>query len=76
MIWILSFSNYIPSGPLSPSSHEMRDDPFLGQYTRKSQNIRRRGDEVWKVVSMTGNGMMTCQGDLLVANPYLRVTTY
>jgi hypothetical protein len=38
---ILSFSRYLPSSPLAPSSHEMRDNPFLGQYTQKSQNVRR-----------------------------------
>jgi hypothetical protein len=27
-------------GPSTSSSHEMRDNPFLGQYTRKSQKIR------------------------------------
>jgi hypothetical protein len=38
---ILSFSIYLPSGPSTPSSHEMRDNPFLGQYTQKSQKVRR-----------------------------------
>jgi hypothetical protein len=28
-------------GPSSPSSHRMRDNPFLGQYTLKSQEIRK-----------------------------------
>jgi hypothetical protein len=30
IIRILSFSNHLPFGPSSPSSHEMRDNPFLG----------------------------------------------
>jgi hypothetical protein len=47
----------------TPSLIEMRDNPFLVQYTQKSQKIRRRGDEVWKVVSVIRNGMMNFQGD-------------
>jgi hypothetical protein len=43
----------------------MRDNPFLGQYT-KDKEMR---DEVWKVVSMVGNGMMTYQGDLPMEKP-------
>jgi hypothetical protein len=50
----------------------MRDNPFLGQYT-KDKEMR---DEVWKVVSMVGNGMMTYQGDLPMEKLSLRVTTY
>jgi hypothetical protein len=30
IIRLLSFSSYLPSGPSSPSSHEMRGNPFLG----------------------------------------------
>jgi hypothetical protein len=76
MIFILSFSNYIPSRPSAPSSHEMRDNPFLWRYTKKTQKIRRRGDEVWNVVSMIDNGTMNFQGDLPVENTSPRVTTY
>jgi hypothetical protein len=35
--------NNNPSGPSTPSSHRMRDNPFLGQYTLKSQEIRKWG---------------------------------
>jgi hypothetical protein len=38
---VLSFSSYLPSRPSSLSSHEMSDNPFLGQYTQKSQKVRR-----------------------------------
>jgi hypothetical protein len=30
-----------PSGPSTPSSYRMRDNPFLGQYTLKSQEKRK-----------------------------------
>ena len=43
------------SWPSTPSSHEMRNNPFLGQYTWISQKVRRWGDEVWKVTSMFRN---------------------
>jgi hypothetical protein len=76
MILSLYFFIYIPVGPSSPSSHEMRDNPFLGQYTQKYQKIRRQGDEMWKVVSMIGNGTMNFQQNIPVANPSLRMTTY
>jgi hypothetical protein len=39
----------------------MRYKPFLGSISPKTQNIRNRGEEVWKVVSMDGNGMKTLQ---------------
>jgi hypothetical protein len=32
-----------PFGPSSPSSHRMRGNPFLGQYTLKSKEIRKWG---------------------------------
>jgi len=38
--WILYFSSYILPGPLAPSSHEMRYNPFLCQYTQKYQKKR------------------------------------
>ena len=50
------------------------DNPFLGQYTRKTQKVRRWGDEVWKVESMVKSGTMTRQYDILVEEFYLRVT--
>ena len=33
--WLLTFASYNTSGPLAPSSHEMRYKPFLGQYAQK-----------------------------------------
>jgi hypothetical protein len=35
--------NNNPSGSSTPSSHRMRDNPFLGQYTLKSQEIKTNG---------------------------------
>jgi hypothetical protein len=64
------------SGPPNPSSHRRRENPFLGQYTLKSQ-------EIWK-----WRGMMMKNGkygrerydgplrEFLIANPFLRKTTY
>jgi hypothetical protein len=62
------------SGPLAPSSHEMRYKPFLGSMNPKTQKMRKQGEEVWKVVSMSGNGTMTLQGDPPVATLFPRVT--
>jgi hypothetical protein len=41
-MWILFFTQHQPHGHLSPSSHRMRDDPFLGKYTLKSLEIRKQ----------------------------------
>jgi hypothetical protein len=30
---LLSFASYLPYGPSAPSSHKMRDNRFLSQYT-------------------------------------------
>jgi hypothetical protein len=35
--------NNNPFGPSTPSSHRMRENPSLGQYTLKSQDIRKWG---------------------------------
>jgi hypothetical protein len=35
--------NNNPSRPSAPSSHRMRENPFLGQYTLKSQEIMKWG---------------------------------
>ena len=58
--------NNSSSGPLAPSSHRMRGNPFLGQYTLKSQEIRKWGEIV----------METPSREFLVANPFSRKTTY
>jgi hypothetical protein len=39
--WILTFSSYNTSGPLTPYSHKMRYKPFLGSMSPKSQNMRK-----------------------------------
>jgi hypothetical protein len=39
--------NTNPFGPLAPSSHRIRDNSFLGQYTLKSQEIRK-----WRGIMM------------------------
>jgi hypothetical protein len=59
--------NINPSGPSTPSFHRMRDNPFLGQYTLKSQEIRK-----WRGL-MVESGSLT---EFLVANPSPRKTTY
>jgi hypothetical protein len=68
--------NNNPFGPSTPSSHIMRDNPFLGHYTLKSQEIRK-----WGVLVMERGkyGQEWCDGssrDFLVANPFPRETTY
>jgi hypothetical protein len=68
--------NNNPSGPLAPSSHRMRDNPFLGQYTLKSQEIRKWGeisDESGKYGLEWYDGSSR---EFLVANPFPRKTTY
>jgi hypothetical protein len=68
--------NNNPFGPLSPSSHRMRDNPFLVQYTLKSQEIRKRRGE------MMGNGKYGWEWydgslrDFLASNPFPKKTTY
>jgi hypothetical protein len=54
----------------------MRDNPFLGQYTLKSQEIRK-----WRRIMMESGkyGWEWYDGSLwefLVANPFQRKTTY
>jgi hypothetical protein len=68
--------NTNPSQPLSPSSHRMRDNPFLGQYTLKSQEIRK-----WRGVMMENckYGQEQYDGllrDFPIANPFPKKTTY
>jgi hypothetical protein len=68
--------NTNPSGPLSPSSHRIRDNPFLGQYTLKSQEMRK-----WRGIMMENGkyGRERYDGslmDFLVANPFPKKTTY
>jgi hypothetical protein len=60
----------------TPSSHRMRDNPFLGQYTLNSQEIRK-----WSGTMMESckYGREQYDGSLKefpVANPSPRKTTY
>jgi hypothetical protein len=68
--------NINSSGPLAPSSHRMRDNPFFSQYTLKSQEIRKwRG----KMMEISKYGWERYGGSLRyfpVANPSPRKTTY
>jgi hypothetical protein len=52
----------------------MRYKPLLGLITLKTQKMRKKREEVWKVISMCGNGTMTLQGDPLVETLFLKVT--
>jgi hypothetical protein len=68
--------NINPYGPSTPSSHRMRDNTFLGQYTLKSQEIRK-----WWGMMMESfkYGREQYDGSLwefLVANLSPRKTTY
>jgi hypothetical protein len=68
--------NINPSGPSAPSSHRMRDNPFSGQYTLESQEIRK-----WRGIMMESGkyGREWCDSSLrefVVANPSLRKATY
>jgi hypothetical protein len=68
--------NINPSRPSTPSSHRMRDKPFLGQYTLIYQEIRK-----WRGIMMESGkyGWERYDGflrDFLVENPSLRKTTY
>jgi hypothetical protein len=65
-----------PSGPLSPSPHRMRDNPFLGQYTLKSKEIRK-----WMGIMMENSkyGWEWYDGslrDFQVENPFPKKITY
>jgi len=55
--------SYNTSRTLPPSSHEMRYKILLGSRDEKTQKMRKKGEKVWKVVSMSGNGTMALQGD-------------
>jgi hypothetical protein len=73
-LYILPNTN--PSGPLAPSSPRMRDNPFLGQYTLKSQETRK-----WRGIMMENGkyGQERYDGslrDFSVANPFPNKITY
>jgi hypothetical protein len=68
--------NINPSGPSAPSSHRMRDNPFLGQYTLKSQEIRKWGEIVMESGKYGRERYDGSSREFLVANPSPRKTTY
>jgi hypothetical protein len=73
---LLSFTQHQSLWAFNPSSHRMRDNPFLGQYTLKSQEIRK-----WREIMMESGkyGRERYDGSLrefIVANPSSRKTTY
>jgi hypothetical protein len=64
------------SRPLAPSSHRMRYNPFLGQYTLKSQEMRkwmRTMMESAKYVQECYNGSLR---EFPIENPSPKKTTY
>jgi hypothetical protein len=56
-------ASYNTYRPLSPSSHEMRCNPFLGSMNLETQKGRKWRGTYVKSGKMSGNGMMTFQGD-------------
>jgi hypothetical protein len=68
--------NNNPFGPSYPSSHRMRDNPFLGQYTLKSQEIRKLGEIVMKNGKYGWEWYDVSSREFLVENPSPRKTTY
>jgi hypothetical protein len=68
--------NTNPFRPLAPSSHRMRENPFLGQYTLKSQEIRKQRGimmENGKYGQEWYDGLLR---DFPIANPIPKKTTY
>jgi hypothetical protein len=68
--------NINPSGPSTPSSHRMRDNPFLGQYTLKYQEIRKWGKILMEIGKYGWEQYDGSSREFLVANPSPRKTTY
>jgi hypothetical protein len=68
--------NINPSGPSTPSSHRMRDNPFLGQYTLKSQEIRKWGEIMMESGKYSREQYDGSSREFLVANPSPWNTTY
>jgi hypothetical protein len=54
----------------------MRDNPFLGQYTLKSQEIRKWGEIVMESGKYGWERYDGYSREFLVANPSPRKTTY
>jgi hypothetical protein len=70
------FPNINPFGPSAPSSHRMRDNPLLGQYTLKSQEIRKWGEIVMESGKYGWERYDSVSREFLTANPSPRKTTY
>jgi hypothetical protein len=54
----------------------MRDNPFLGQYTLKSQDIRKCGALVMESGKYGHEWYDGCLREFLETNPFQRKTTY
>jgi hypothetical protein len=67
--------NINPSRPSTPSSHRMRDNPFFGQYTLKSQEIRKWGEIMMESGKYGWERYDGSSMEFLVANPSSRKTT-
>jgi hypothetical protein len=68
--------NTNPSGPLASSFHKMRDNPCLGQYTLKSQEIRKQRG---KMMENRRYGRERYDGslrDFPATNPFPKKTNY
>jgi hypothetical protein len=75
-IRILCFTQHQPLWDFSPSSHRMRDNPFLGQYTLKSQEIRKCTGIMMESGMYDHERYDGSLREFPVANPSLRKTTY
>ena len=68
--------NNNPYGPSTPSSHRMRDNPFLGQYTLKYQEIRKWGEIVMESGKYGRGWYDGSLMEFLVEKPSPKKTTY
>jgi hypothetical protein len=75
-IGIYIFSDNNPSEPSNPSPHRMRDNPFLGKCTLKSQEIRKWGIQVMESGKYGWEWYNGSSREFLVANQFLSKTTY
>jgi hypothetical protein len=68
--------NINPFEPSTPYSHRMRDNPFLGQYTLKSQEIRKWRGEMMESGKYGREWYNVSLREFLVVNTSPRKTTY
>jgi hypothetical protein len=68
--------NINPSRPSTSSSHRMRDNTFLGQYTLKSKEIRKLGETMMRSGKYGREWYDGSSGEFVVENPSPRKTTY